>query len=196
LVNCPICNKPVKPGEAYCENCGAAVSQPTQPPAQPLSPASEKIKCQACGTENAPDSRFCEECGKELAAQGPTPTPAPAAPTQRGYLTFPDGSQIEITPSQRAIGRVDLAKFVKPGDELNQISRAHATLWSESTPDGQAKFFVEDGVTNVQNKASLNGTALIRSGNREEIKEKGRRELQNGDEIEIAELVKLRFSIE
>jgi hypothetical protein len=107
---------------------------------------------------------------------------------------LPDGSQIEVTLSQRAIGRVDLAKFLTQSDDLNQISRAHVTVWSESAPDGQAKFFVEDGVTNVQNKASLNGTALVRSGNKEEIKEKGRRELQNGDEIEVAEVIKLKFT--
>jgi len=107
---------------------------------------------------------------------------------------LPDSSQIEIALSQRAIGRVDLSKFLTQGEDVNQISRAHATVWAESTPDGQTKFFIEDGVTNVQNKASLNGTALVRSGNREEIKGKGRRELQSGDEIDIAEVVKLKFS--
>jgi hypothetical protein len=137
---------------------------------------------------------FCEQCKKQLATPGTAPTPPPATPAQRGYLSLPDGSQIEITLSQRAIGRVDLAKFLTQSDDLNQISRAHVTVWSESAPDGQAKFFVEDGVTNVQNKASLNGTALVRSGNKEEIKEKGRRELQNGDEIEVAEVIKLKFT--
>jgi pSer/pThr/pTyr-binding forkhead associated (FHA) protein len=152
--------------------------------------------CQGCGTENPPDAIFCEQCGKQLVPPGTAPAPTPVALAQRGYLTLPDGSQIEITLSQRGIGRVDLARFLTQSDDLNQISRAHATVWSESTPDGQAKFFVEDGVTNVQNKASLNGTALVRSGNREEIKEKGRHELQNGDEIDIAEVIKLKFTIQ
>lgn len=187
---------PVRPGDAYCENCGAAVSQPAQPAAQPPSPTPGKIICEGCGEENMPDAQVCKKCGKQLAAPAAAPTPPPAAPAQRGYLTLPDGSQIEITLSQRVIGRVDLAKFVTQPDELNQISRAHATVWSEPTPDGQAKFFIEDGMTNVQNKASLNGTALLRGGDREEIKEKGKRELQNGDEIEIAELIKLKISIQ
>ena len=152
--------------------------------------------CQGCGTENPPDAIFCEQRGKQLAPPGTAPTPTPVAFAQRGYLTLPDGSQIEITPSQRAIGRVDLGKFLTQSDDLNQISRAHVTVWSEVTPDGQAKFFVEDGVTNVQNKPSLNGTSLVRSGKSEEIKEKGRRELQNGDEIDIAGVIKLKFTIQ
>jgi len=114
--------------------------------------------------------------------------PSPPGP-KAGYLQFPDGAEIQILPLQRLVGRVDLAKFVNPPERANEISRGHITVFQEGE-----KFFVEDGKTMVQEKPSTNKTWLIRGGSRELITNAGRRELQDGDEIDIAELVKLRFA--
>src|SRR5207302_3406430 len=57
------------------------------------------------------------------------------------------------------------------------------------------KFFIEDGKTMVQRKASTNKTWLIRGNDRILVTGTGRNELQDADEIDIAELVKLQFVV-
>jgi pSer/pThr/pTyr-binding forkhead associated (FHA) protein len=103
---------------------------------------------------------------------------------------MPDGSQIEITPSERRIGRSDFFKYLSQ-EEMKYISREHVTVFKEGE-----KYFVQDGKTTVQEKPSKNKTWLI-SGEqqKEEITEKGRRELKDGDQISIADAVILSFTL-
>jgi pSer/pThr/pTyr-binding forkhead associated (FHA) protein len=106
-----------------------------------------------------------------------------------GYLLLPDGSEIQLTPSQRLIGRVDLARFVSPQD-INMISRGHVTVYQDNT-----QFFVEDGRTMVQDRPSLNRTWMVQAGQRNDITGVGRCELQDGDEIDVAGVIKLLFKL-
>jgi pSer/pThr/pTyr-binding forkhead associated (FHA) protein len=78
------------------------------------------------------------------------------------------------------------------GGNLNHISREHITVFKEGE-----KFFVQDGKTIVQEKPSRNKTWLISSGQqkKEEITEKGRRELKDGDQISLADVVTLSFTL-
>jgi hypothetical protein len=55
--------------------------------------------------------------------------------------------------------------------------------------------FVEDGRTMVQDRPSLNRTWLVQSGQRNDITGVGRCELQDGDDIDVAGVVKLRFKL-
>jgi len=129
--------------------------------------------------------------GAEPQQVGPTETEEPPeAPTPKaGYLVFPDKTEKQIPPSQWLIGRADVATFVSDTERTNEISRGHLTVFQEGE-----KFFVEDGKTMVQDKPSTNKTWLIRDGSRRLVTGKGRSELQHADEIDIAELVKLRFA--
>ncbi len=128
--------------------------------------------------------------GAEGHQVAPTETEeAPEAPPPKaGYLVFPDKTEKEIPPSQWLIGRADLAKFVPETERANEISRGHLTVFQEGE-----KFFIEDGKTMVQDKPSTNRTWLIRGSSRHLVTGKGRSELQDADEIDIAELVKLQF---
>jgi pSer/pThr/pTyr-binding forkhead associated (FHA) protein len=58
------------------------------------------------------------------------------------------------------------------------------------------KYYVQDGKTMVQDKPSTNKTFLVSGGQKEEITDKGRRELKDGDEINIADTVTLPFTIQ
>lgn len=109
-------------------------------------------------------------------------------PPKAGYLVFPDHSEQPIPPSQWLIGRADLAKFVSDSGKVNEISRGHLTVFQEGD-----RFFIEDGTTMVQRKASANKTWLVRNGARILVTGTGRNELQDADEIDVAELVTLQF---
>jgi hypothetical protein len=94
------------PGEAFCDECGAALSgvapsgtaydAPTiyAAPASGNTPAGTESGqgpiCPACGHQNLPGDRFCDNCGAALEAQPPAPAPAvseaPTAPADEELL--------------------------------------------------------------------------------------------------------------
>ena len=88
------------------------------------------------------------------------------------------------------IGRTDLAKYLPDPKQANEISRGHLTVFQEGD-----RFFVEDGTTMVQRKASTNKTWLVRGSSRILVTGTGRTELQDEDEIDVAELVTLQFVV-
>jgi len=114
----------------------------------------------------------------------------PTEPPKAGYLVFPDNTEQPIPPSQWLIGRTDLAKFLPDPKKANEISRGHLTVFQEGD-----RFFVEDGTTMVQRKPSTNKTWLVRGTSRVLVTGTGRTELQNDDEIDVAELVTLQFVV-
>jgi pSer/pThr/pTyr-binding forkhead associated (FHA) protein len=159
-----------------------------------------------CGSTLGEDATFCDSCGytrtetSGASSMISSNTPesfgsdsgsVPSAPVNggsvSGNLVCPDGSEIPITETQKLLGRVDLSKFASK-DDKNVISRGHFTVYQEGE-----SFYVEDGKTRVQDKPSANKTWLISGGKEEEITGKGKRELQDGDEISVAGLVKLKF---
>jgi len=114
----------------------------------------------------------------------------PSEPPKAGYLVFPDNTEQPIPPSQWLIGRTDLAKFLPDPKQANEISRGHLTVFQEGD-----RFFVEDGTTMVQRKPSTNRTWLVRGSSRILVTGTGRTELQDADEIDVAELVTLQFVV-
>src|SRR5215211_2953314 len=206
VITCPNCHQVVKSTDGFCESCGFKIdnigssnSSPSPMPSQgapsALSAGINKKVCknQKCTNYNAEygiDENFCGVCGSELALEGQQQQEKPPDLQQkkRGFLVMPDKSQIEITTTQTSIGRIHLSKYISE-DNINHISREHMTVFKEGE-----KFFVEDGKTTVQEKPSKNKTWLISDGEqKEEITEKGRRELKEGDQISIADVVTLSF---
>jgi len=124
------------------------------------------------------------------AEEAETEEEPPAQTPKAGYLVFPDDTEQPIPPSQWLIGRADVSKFLPDQGKANEISRGHLTVFQEGE-----KFFIEDGKTMVQRKASTNKTWLIRGSDRILVNGTGRNELQDDDEIDIAELVKLQFVV-
>jgi len=170
-------------------------------------------KCIKCGEEIIGDDTFCTVCGtpqtppvlppdEQPTPEQPTPEqPTPEQPTpeqdtsqnnveklsktsKTGKLVFPDDSKIEIDESQRLVGRADLIKF--SNDDTKLISRGHFTVYEENT-----KYYINDGSTNVQEKPSKHHTIL----NEEDITDKGKVELSDGDIIKVSEM-EISFKLE
>ena len=85
-------------------------------------------------------------------------------------------------PLRFPVGRADLKTYTNK--DSNLISRSHFTIYKENE-----KYFIKDGVTNVQNKPSGNNTSV----NDEKLTE-DERELQNGDVILVSD-VKMVFEV-
>ena len=113
----------------------------------------------------------------EIPARTPVSAPEPAmAPMAR--LIMPNGLEITLTAKGQSIGRAELARALGL-DELCLISHQQFQV---TCTDGE--YFIEDA-------GSANGTRL----NGEDIKGKGTMSLKDGDTIEAAGVIKLKFSV-
>ena len=152
--------------------------------------------CPACEEEkNNDNERFCMSCGLDLdKSKSPSNAENLQTPNQEtddntkvsnisaGKLVFPDKTVFTIDDSQRLVGLADLRKHTK--QEHNLISRSHFTIYKKNE-----KYFIKDGVTNVQNKASKNNTSV----NGEELTD-DEHELENGDKILVSD-VEMLFEV-
>ena len=152
--------------------------------------------CPACEEEkNNDNERFCMSCGLDLdKSKSPSNAENLQTPTKEtddnpkvshistGKLVFPDKTVFAIDDSQRLVGLADLRKHTK--QEHNLISRSHFTIYKKNE-----KYFIKDGVTNVQNKASKNNTSV----NGEELTS-DEHELENGDKILVSD-VEMLFEV-
>lgn len=152
--------------------------------------------CPACEEEkNNDNERFCMSCGLDLdKSKSPSNAENLQTPNQEtddntkvsnistGKLVFPDKTVFAIDDSQRLVGLADLRKHTK--QEPNLISRSHFTIYKKNE-----KYFIKDGVTNVQNKASKNNTSV----NGEELTG-DEHELENGDKILVSD-VEMLFEV-
>ena len=152
--------------------------------------------CPACDEkENNDNERFCMNCGLDLdKSKSPSNAENLQTPNQEtddntkvsnistGKLVFPDKTVFAIDDSQRLVGLADLRKHTK--QEPNLISRSHFTIYKKNE-----KYFIKDGVTNVQNKASKNNTSV----NGKELTG-DEHELENGDKILVSD-VEMLFEV-
>jgi len=162
---CPNCGANNPPENAFCEDCGFDLSSP------PPTARQDQIECPNCHRMNPPEELYCVGCGVNLKSAQPPPTPP-----IMGTLTGSDGSEITITKSE-TLGRAELSRFVSP-EKTTLISRQHFTISLEGN-----RFYIED-------ENSTNGTML----NNIDIKDMGRQELKDGDEIKVADEFILKFS--
>jgi hypothetical protein len=216
-ITCPKCQQVVISTDGFCQSCGFKInnniasnssdgSLPSQQQQQSQGPSpspssswsADNIKkvcknklCTNYDVEYGIDDNYCGRCGTELTlVNSALEVEPPDLQKKKGFLRMPDGSLLEITPTQRLIGRVDLSKYISE-DDMNHVSRGHCTLFMKDE-----KYYVQDGKTMVQDKPSTNKTFLVSGGQKEEITDKGRRELKDGDEINIADTVTLPFTIQ
>jgi pSer/pThr/pTyr-binding forkhead associated (FHA) protein len=152
--------------------------------------------CPACDEKkNNDNERFCMSCGLDLdKSKSPSNAENLQTPNQEtddntkvsnistGKLVFPDKTVFAIDDSQRLVGLADLRKHTK--QEPNLISRSHFTIYKKNE-----KYFIKDGVTNVQNKASENNTSV----NGEDLTG-DEHELENGDKILVSD-VEMLFEV-
>ena len=115
------------------------------------------------------------EWGKTL-REKPTVEAGRIAPKSLAKLVLPNNREIEIREEERIFGREDFRGVVSD-EELQFISRKHFKIMRMND-----EIYIED-------LDSKNGTML----NREEIKGWGRRKLEDGNEILIAKILKIRY---
>ena len=144
--------------------------------------------CPVCNEkENDDDERFCTSCGLELTTSSniiSDPTSSKNIEIElnsnfktQGKLILSDHNVLPIDNSQRLVGRTDLKKYTKKDEK--SISRSHFTAYKKDE-----KYFIKDGITNVQNKPSQNHTIV----NEEKLSEK-ERELKSGDKILVSDVL-------
>ena len=161
--------------------------------------------CSDCGEKNNDDdTRFCMSCGSdlnkpELSQNNKTDEsdfdPELNEPQIKnessestilvekiGKLILPDKTFFIIENSQKLVGRTNLKQYTK--NDLESISRSHFTIYKKDE-----KYFIKDGVTNVQNKPSANHTFL----NDEKLTEI-EFELKNNDKILVSD-VEMLFEV-
>ena len=147
--------------------------------------------CPICNEkENDDDERFCTSCGLELTKSKNRPLPTTADSQSKdieiesnsdfktyGKLLLSDDYVLSIDNSQRLVGRTDLKKYTKK--DQNLISRSHFTVYKKDK-----KYFIRDGVTNVQNRPSENHTMV----NDKKLSE-NEHELKDGDKILVSDVI-------
>ncbi len=147
--------------------------------------------CPVCNEkENDDDERFCTSCGLELTKSINRPLPTTADSQSKdieiesnsdfktyGKLLLSDDYVLPIDNSQRLVGRTDLKKYTKK--DQNLISRSHFTVYKKDK-----KYFIRDGVTNVQNRPSENHTIV----NDKKLSE-NEHELKDGDKILVSDVI-------
>ena len=147
--------------------------------------------CPVCNEkENDDDERFCTSCGLELTKSKNRPLPTTADSQSKdieiesnsdfktqGKLLLSDDYVLPIDNSQRLVGRTDLKKYTKKDQYL--ISRSHFTVYKKDK-----KYFIRDGVTNVQNRPSENHTMV----NDKKLSE-NEHELKHGDKILVSDVI-------
>ena len=127
--------------------------------------------CLICNEENPFNVEFCTNCGKNLEDNQKT-----TIRNGIGSIIFPDEAEYEIDQAQRLVGRADLSKYTKQDPTF--ISRSHFTIYKSNET-----YFIKDGVTNVQNKASEKNTFV----NGEKLGD-SEVELKNNDKIIVSDI--------
>ncbi len=148
-------------------------------------------KCPLCDTERVAGEDLCSnsKCGYEFSDMPepkPQSEPKPSAEQtddewltdhNDGKLIFKtDKTSVQIDDSQRLVGRADLKKYTKKDPTL--ISRSHFTIYRKNK-----KYFIKDGITNVQDKPSEHNTFV-----NDEKLAKDERKLENGDRILVSDV--------
>lgn len=112
------------------------------------------------------------------AAEQQEPASPPPPPAVRAQLSLPNGTLLPLKSDSTVIGRGELSRALAL-NELGLISRQHLYITRDDD-----QYFIED-------KDSANGTRL----NGTEIRGKGPSTLNDGDVIELAGIVQLKFGI-
>ena len=143
MIECQSCQAQNPAGSAFCEECGAALSQAeleqaaAVPAAQPetsavpaAQPTSSMVQCPSCQAENPAGGAFCEECGAGLAAQAVEQAAAPVPETEQ--------PPVAPTAPPMSAATSGAAKLVeaKSSHEFELPSDRPQTLIGRRDPDG------------------------------------------------------------
>ena len=142
--------------------------------------------------------KTCPSCHEEedddetdSTSEPPTGTDDGGDNTKGGYINLPvwhtglDGKKF-FEDNPITFGRSDTADFFEHAEDNTKVSRKQFTMFKES--DG---YYIEDGVTSVQDRPSGNHTTV----NGKDITGQGKIKLNAGDEIGIPSIYTTTFQI-
>ena len=153
-------------------------------------------KCPLCDTERVAGESLCpnSKCGYEFSS--PTepeqqPEPDWDALKPKSGADWPESNDSAVQPDQEW-----LKEHAEPKDTPTQddtaVREEQPEQEKQESSNNVTRYYIEDGVTSVQEKPSTNGTKV----NGQNITGQGRKELENGNVIELSRVAEVTFQID
>ena len=153
-------------------------------------------KCPLCDTERVAGESLCpnSKCGYEFS--DPTepeqqPEPDWDALKPKSGADWPESNDSAVQPDQEWLKEHAEPKDTPTQDDTAIIEEQPEQEKQESS-NNVTRYYIEDGVTPVQEKPSTNGTKV----NGQDITGQGRKELENGNEIKLSHVAEVTFQID
>ena len=153
-------------------------------------------KCPLCDTERVAGESLCpnSKCGYEFS--NPTepeqqPEPDWDALKPKSGADWPESNDSAIQHDVEWLKEHAEPKDTPTQDDTAIIEEQPEQEKQESS-NNVTRYYIEDGVTSVQEKPSTNGTKV----NGQDITGQGRKELENGNEIKLSHVAEVTFQID
>ena len=153
-------------------------------------------KCPLCDTERVAGESLCpnSKCGYEFS--NPTepeqqPEPDWDALKPKSGADWPESNDSAIQHDEEW-----LKEHAEPKDTPTQddtaVREEQPEQEKQESSNNVTRYYIEDGVTSVQEKPSTNDTKV----NGQNITGQGRKELENGNEIKLSHVAEVTFQID
>ena len=153
-------------------------------------------KCPLCDTERVAGESLCpnSKCGYEFS--DPTEPEQQPEPDWDALKPKSDADWPESKDSATQHDEEWLKEHAEPKDTPTQddtaIIEEQPEQEKQESSNNVTRYYIEDGVTPVQEKPSTNGTKV----NGQDITGQGRKELENGNEIKLSHVAEVTFQID
>ena len=150
-------------------------------------------KCPLCDTERVAGESLCpnSKCGYEFSdPTEPEQQPEPDWDTlkPKSDANWPESNDSASQPDQEWLKEHAEPKDTPTQDDTAIIEEQPEQEKQESS-NNVTRYYIEDGVTSVQEKPSTNGTKVTG----QDITGQGRKELENDDVIELSRMMEVTF---
>ena len=154
-------------------------------------------KCPLCDTERVAGEDLCSnsKCGYEFS--NPTepeqqPEPDWDALKPKSGADLPESKDSAEQPDQEWLKEHAEPKDTPTQDDVTATIVEQPEQEKQESSNNVTRYYIEDGVTSVQEKPSTNGTKV----NGQDITGQGRKELENGNEIKLSHVAEVTFQID
>ena len=154
-------------------------------------------KCPLCDTERVAGEDLCSnsKCGYEFS--NPTepeqqPEPDWDALKPKSGADLPESKDSAEQPDQEWLKEHAEPKDTPTQDDVTATIVEQPEQEKQESSNNVTRYYIEDGVTSVQEKSSTNGTKV----NGQVISGQGRKELENGNVIELSRVAEVTFQID
>ena len=190
MEKCPQCNTDRPQDEqgqflAFCDECGHKFAASSRPQTLRSETSDGASGSQSKSFEEYENDYVGRVVGDETGTDESDVSESPEI--QGGAIWISDGQPIYFEDDPKVVGRSDVSDYLKSaGKDPLQVSRKQFTIFKESD-----SYYIEDGKTSVQDKASGNHTTV----NGKDITGQGKCELNDGDTIGLATVLDVTFRI-